>query len=496
MGEKALLKGNKLFRLLELLSKKELNQLASWLEASVHNNSDEVRALFRGLKRHFGKFDKGFEKNLLLKYLHQDGGSTKPEKEDAVLRSVMFKLTQQIQEFLIWQTLQQEARKKEFLLIDCLIDRRGYDQALSVVQKAKKTLDKENIWSDDKLEHSLHLAEFDFVLDVLTQNRNAHLQLQSLLNSLNEHAVVRLLKYYCAATNIENIRKITLDLPMRDEVMGYLANNPEHDPLIKSYSLLLQILEDSPGRHYYDLKELLQENLEHYSLSELRQFLNHLTNYCRRKIKQGQLEFVEEIYDVFSMGLKQECWSAGVYFSVHQFIRIIQNRLRLDKIEEAESFEEAYTSKLDPGSSQSIQMYGKALIAFKKREFDVALELVNQIENSEDFIYHVQYKVLRSMIFYEMKEYLQPNRGKSLLEYELDAIRHFVISGRNTKMSEHLRSSYNNFVNIFKRILNRVKPDIGIKKVDAETKSKLFADLETLSPLAERLWLAERIKEL
>lgn len=497
MGDNAVLKGNKLFKLLALFSKKELNQLNKWLDSKFHNNSDDVRMLFEGLKQHYGKFEKTFDKQLLLKYMNYSESNSTPKKEDAALRSVMFKLTQQLQDFLVYLTLQKSPQKKELLLLESFMERKHFEQASSVIQKSKKNLVKQKTWEVEDLEHQFHLDEIQFSFEVLTNNRGAHLQIQNLLDSLNRFTVVRILKYYCAARNIENIRKIEIDLAMRNEIMGFLEDSPLLEiPLIKSYSLLLQLLEDGEDRHYYELKKFLIENLESYSLPELRQILNHLTNFCIRKRRQGQLEFLQEIHEMYQIGLKLECWSAGVYFSVHQYIRIIQNRLDLNKISEAAEFADTYSEKLDPNNSQSVQTYAKALIAYWKQEFDFALDLMNQIENTDDFIYHLRFKILRVRIFYESKEYLQPNRGKSMLEYELDAIRHFVISGRNKKLSEHLRTGYSNFVNLFKRVLKRAQDDANGKKVTEKTREKLLSDLEAIGPLIERNWLIDRIQAL
>jgi len=82
------------------------------------------------------------------------------------------------------------------------------------------------------------------------------------------------------------------------------------------------------------------------------------------------------------------------------------------------------------------------------------------------------------------------------INYELEATRHYVISTRNKKMSEARRKSYNNFVNIFKSILDRRKKLIYNQKVTKKNIEKLGEKLHNTSPIVERPWLQEKIEEL
>jgi len=81
------------------------------------------------------------------------------------------------------------------------------------------------------------------------------------------------------------------------------------------------------------------------------------------------------------------------------------------------------------------------------------------------------------------------------LNYELEALRQNV-SVRNKKMSEPLRQSYNNFANVFKRILDRKKKLMMGQELSAERVRKLQDELENISPLVERGWLMEKVQLL
>jgi len=100
------LNDSKLFLLLKALSPKEAKELELWLVSPLHNNSTEALQLYQNLMRKHRKFNKPINKLTLLNYtgiLHTSSTREKlSPKEHAALRQIIFKLTNQIQNYLIW----------------------------------------------------------------------------------------------------------------------------------------------------------------------------------------------------------------------------------------------------------------------------------------------------------------------------------------------------------------------------------------------------------
>jgi len=63
-------------------------------------------------------------------------------------------------------------------------------------------------------------------------------------------------------------------------------------------------------------------------------------------------------------------------------------------------------------------------------------------------------------------------------------------------MAEVSRQRYGNFVNFFKRILNRKKKIIDKETLSAANIQALKTELADLQPLTERAWLAKKVEEL
>lgn len=501
MLENSYLNDSKLFLLLKVLSPKEIKHLEWWLSSPLHNNTKEVTNLYRNIVYTHRNLDKPINKLTLLNYTEVTQTNNKRDKlspkEDALLRQIIFKLTNQIQEFLVWQKFKQDKHTTKFLLMDVLLERQLYKFVSSTLLRSKKEIETSKYRNIDYCENVFNITQMEFYIGIILKNRSSKVDVQQVINTLRQSFVSKLLRYYCAAKSRETILKIKYDYPLITPIVAHLEKHPDKNiPIIYMYYTLLKLIEEEKQEYYYELKEYLFDNITVFDLTEIRQFLGFMINYCTQKSKEGQNHFFQEQHNIYLWGLKIGCWSAGIHFSPHQFLNIVLNALRLNKIDWTKNFIENHHGELSPDLKKNILNYSYALMYFKTKDLGKAQEYLTNIKVSEDFIYHLGFKVLLTKIYYELQELSIDNADTHAINYELEAIRHYIISTRNKKMSESKRQSYNNFVNIFKSILDRHKKLIYEEEVSTKNLEKLKDKLHKTSPIVERTWLEEKIEEL
>jgi len=501
MLENSYLNDSKLFLLLKALSPKEIKHLEWWLSSPLHNNSEEVTNLYRNIIRTRRNLDKPINKLTLLNYTGITQTNDKRDKlspkEDALLRQIVFKLTNQIQDFLVWQKYKTDKPATKRLLMDIFLERQLYKPVSSTLLRSKKEIEKSPYRNIDYCENIFKITEMEFYMSVILSNRSSKVDIQQVINTLRQACISKLLRYYCAAKNGETILKIKYDYPLINSIMTHLKDHPDKNiPIIQMYYALIMLIDEGEEKYYFELKEYLFNNIAAFDLTEIRQFLGFMLNYCNQKAREGIISFLQEEHDIYNSGLKIGCWSSGIYFSPHQFINIVLNALRLDKINWTKSFIDNHNKELSPKVKNDILNYSHALTYFQTKELEKAQESLMKIKASEDFFYHLGFKVLLIKIYYELQEFNIDNVEMHPINYEIEAIRHYIVSTRNKKMSESMRQSYNNFVNIFKSILERHKKLIYEEEVSAKNLEKLKNKLHNTSPVIERPWLEEKIKEL
>lgn len=495
------LHNSKLFLLLRALDKKERKQFDLWLSSPIHNTSEKVINLYKGLVTKHKGFDKPISKTVLAEYIGISNDLSKNNvlspKEDVALRKVMTQLTIQVQEFLIWQKSKENIIYEKRLLMDALLERKLYSLIPVILTKSKKELEASPYRNIQYYENSSHLVEMDFYLEVLFSNRNPKNYIQQIINISWQSTLAKILRYYCAAKNGEQVIKVKYDYPLIEAIKKYIGQKLKGGvPIIQAYYIVLCMIEERDEQYFYELKNFIHVNFLLFDITIVRQFIGYLINYCGPPIRMGKLKFIQEKQEIYELSLELNCWTAGLYFSIHQFVNIVHNALSLKKIDWTNTFIQQYQVQLNPDMREDIVNYCHALVAFQTQDYNAAQDYLIKINSTEDFIYHLRFKVLLLKIYYEHDPLTINNLDTHPINYELDAIRHYVMSTRNKRMSESLRESYNNFVNLFKRILNRKKKTIGKEPVKPQQLNKLEQELLNEIPFIERQWLKEKVEEL
>jgi len=452
------------------------------------------------MTKHKG-FDKPVSKTVLANYIGISDSISKNDefspKEDVALRKVMTQLTAQVQEFLIWQQFKENTIYEKRLLMDALLERKLYSLIPVILTKSEKELNALQYRNVEYYENNFQITEMGAYLGTLLTNRNSKEQIQKAINALWQSVLSNVLRYYCAAKSRERILKVKYSYPLIGAIKEYIENELKDDtPIVWAYYVILCLIEEDDERHFYKFKNYIFNHSRLFDVTENRQFLNYILNYCTEANKVGKVKFIREKHEIYELGLELNCWTTQLYFSIHQFVNIVSNALSLKKTDWANNFIQQYQVQLNPDMRDNIISYCHALVAFQIKDYDMAQGCLIKINNTEDFAYHIHFKILLIKIYYEQEVLTLDNVDTHPINYELDAIRHYVMSTRNTKMSEFLRESYNNFVNLFKRILNRKKKIIHKEPVKPEQINKLKKELLSEVPLIERQWLKEKIEEL
>ncbi len=494
------LQGSKVFILLCQFDKKELKDFGLWLRSPIHNKSEKVIKLYEFIKKYRDNCSE-INERVLLRDVGIISSASKRQatsmKDIKVLRQVMHLLRIQADDFLAWRSLQQDDVEKKYRIIDTLLKKKTYSLIPPTLNKAKTRLESCAIRDVEYRKNVFRLTEMEFYLEILQNNHNTQ-KAQQAVDSLRQSFISELLKYYCSLTNLERVNKAQYKYPLLEHIIQHLE---KHDtdrsiPVIYVYYTSLRLTQYENPEDYYVLKNYLFEHSSIFGITDIRQFFNMLTNYCYRKIKHGDDEFMRERFEVFKKGIELKCWITETYLSEHQFIHIVKTALFFGELDWLDIFFQEHKDLLNPNVKDVFVNYYHALLKFELKEYGEAEDYLSKINTDPDFVYYMQYKILRIKVYYD-KNGVTSITDYNLINNDLEAIRQYVLTDNNQKMSETVRQQYRNFANFSKRILKRKEKFIYHRT--ALTQSNLQAlqkDLADLKPLIERTWLEEKVTEL
>lgn len=496
------------FNLLSNLSKKERTEFGKWLDSPVHNNSKGIIQLYEGIKNALRRDRVKRISDLdMLKYI---GVLPRPAKQQDIttahkkkLEQLTHRLTVQLKDYLIWKKVKSDDILSNQQLIETLLIRKMHHEMIPVIKQTKKKLNSSPYRDIYYCERAFKLAEMEYYVNVALHHRNTDsvtIPIQNVLDNLREYSLSSLLRYLCAASNSEKILSTRFDYPLRASIRQHLATHADREQAsVGVYYRLLELLINQEPEDYEELKVFLFEKLDVFGIGEIREFFNHMTNFCTRMIKKGNMDFIAEKHEIYEKGLELECWTKNMFFSEYQFVHIVRNVLLLEEKEEwTKNFIKEYKSTLRPDVKEYVYGYCNALLAYHNQQFDKAMKHLPTQEVPKDFAYFLDIKILKVKIHYDSDDWgFLPNGGYAILN-ELENIYNYI-NRPSREVAQNIREQYTNFIKIFKRIFNRKRKLIYPDDTPPVTQTNLQTlqnDLIELKPIIERKWLSEKITQL
>lgn len=296
---------------------------------------------------------------------------------------------------------------------------------------------------------------------------------------LDRFYLIRKLQLCCEIFNVQNVFAQEHQVFLLDEIISHLANrNYEDVPVIVIYYRILMTLRDSSDEsHYQTLRALLHRHEAVVSTAELRDMYKYVLNYCIKKINLGNINWQEELFDIYKTTLANRVLLTEGFLSHRDFKNIVTISLRLRQLKWAESFIREYLRELQPAERENARMYNTANLLFHKGDFSGALRLLQQVEFS-DIFYDLDARSIVLKTWFELDE-------EDSFEYHATAFRTFL--KRNKSVSEYQRTIYENLIHYTSRLMK------------AGTKGKLIAKIREevmdRKNIADLRWLLGKIEE-
>ncbi len=302
--------------------------------------------------------------------------------------------------------------------------------------------------------------------------------IQLATDDLDRYYYLRRLQYACSMLDRQNILEVSYKVGLSEAWMHHLTGTTLiGEPLIHLYLNIFRALrEESEEGHFLELKTSLLNLMDESTPQTLSEPLLLTINYCARKIRAGQEEFVGEATELYRKGIEAGLLLKDKEISPWTYTNFVKLNLRLEQYSEAREFIEEYTDLLPASFRQNAHNFNYAELLYYTNEKERAQEYLNQVAYS-DLGYYLGARVLLAKIYYETAA------EESLLSLLASFT---VFLQRNRQVSRNIMRTYLNFCQLFSRVL-RTSP----AKMD-----KVITRIEEIQPLTDRSWLLAVAKQI
>ncbi|HAX50197.1 MAG TPA: hypothetical protein DCX92_14540, partial [Bacteroidetes bacterium] len=205
--------------------------------------------------------------------------------------------------------------------------------------------------------------------------------------------------------------------------------------------------------------------------------------YCINNIKFNSAKYRAELHEVHRKSIELDLlklYKEG-YLNLLKFWNIFINSVEINQVQWAEEFAEAHYSDLEPDIREGAINFARAIVAYKKQDYDKALEILNRTKLSQ-FLFKLSIKTFYLRIYFEKGDYQSAG-------FALDSYKQFLY--KNKTISDTYRSNYLNFAAMYNEIM---KAASGEKR---STKEELLEKIESFSSnIHSKQWLLEMIDHI
>lgn len=466
------MKENKFLKLLKTLNQQELKAFHKYLNG-LYGKQEKMIQLFNYF------FNQLKKRRIVVLPTNDATYDTLFAKRQSVkvVGNLFADLYKYLEEFLRWQKINVDANnyEKDKLQIDIFKERGLDDWFYAKIERAKKNIIKSphDMWNYLKLFELNHLTYFKFSTEKHKQDTSRLLS-EALLN-LDDFFIAAKLSYACEIQNKTHLNKTnSIDNWLLSYLLQKDLNKIEANPFLSIYFLIFQLLNNSNVNEYSRLKTEFIQNRHFFSVENQHIILTNLLNFITKKIREGDLEFKKEAFELYKIGVEDKISIINNEIGAVSFFNIINVACSLKETEWAEHFLKNYAIYLNNKDKEEIKKLARSIIYFEKKQFGEVLIQLRDI-NFKNIFYETRARalIIRSVIEQEM--------DKSIIQAECDAFSQSL--RRNELLTDTSLTAYKNFVRLTRMIYVNTKT----------SKKQLLNFLDNEVLFVYKTWLLEKV---
>lgn len=468
---------SQLISLMKCLRKDELKDFRDFLDSPFHNKSPLLKKLANVCLADYPDFsEKKLEKERVYQKIFP-----KTEYRDYTMRTLMSKLKDLTEQFIVWKDFQQDARMRDRVLCDSLRDRgerAAFERKIRVLRKSAEDIKQKD---EQLLYHQFRLSEIDYTALRGTSNRSTEDELEGVIESLDAFYLANKLKFACSAGTAATVLNRNYRLYLMDELIEFMDKDSyfrDSYSIVDLYYRLYRMQTKDSVEDYREVKRILVEKGASIPLVDLRNGYVVCINFTNKKKTIGEEGFALELFDLYAGFFDQVLIEQGAVL-VHHVKNVVTIALEVKKYDWTREFVQRAGDYVEPSYREGVVAYNAANLHFHLGEFDEVITKLFEVEFI-DIYYNIDYRKLLIKTYYELDEL-------DALESSINSFDQYLRN--NKKLSDVNQRSYLEFVSAMKKILRIIYGGRKSPKALAKefTEAKLIRDRE---------WLLEKVSLL
>ncbi len=462
--------GSQLLELVKSLDKRDMRELRKVVRSPYFNQRDDVSQLFDCIDKTLNSRLPDLSKEKIFEKIYPN-----QKYDDVLIRQLMSYLYKVIQKYLITEGVLQNEMESQLYLTHALRQRNADRIVEKQLNDSLEIIEKQGFKNAKYhyLKYKLHTENYDYLN---SKKRNIGDSLQEQSEELDFFYISESLRQACIISAQQTISKQVYNQLFIDVVVERVMQMNNIPISVSAYFYALNTLNKPEKEEYFhQLKEIIVNNSFAFPENELRDLYIVATNYCIRRLNQGEKIFGKEALELYLSRLENNVLLENGVLPIYTYKNILTAALKSEEYEWAERFLYDFKQYLPEKERENIFQYNLALFYFRTGKYSEAMTLLQKV-NLNDVLYNLDARRLLARIYYDLDE---TNALQSLIESSK------VYLHRQKGIGYH-HDMYTNFFRFLEKMMK-----MDMKK--AEARLILRGDVEGTQLLAEREWLLQKL---
>lgn len=456
-----------LIEAIRTLSPQEIKELGEFVSSPFFNKNKNVIKLFEIIRKYYPELesDKLLKENVYTKMFPGE------QYKDSSIRLLMFYLYEIVEKFLAYSRYTRNELDYKTNLLAEFNERNLLKDFEKNYTDVKKHLDSSVIRDESFYLDSFFIGEeyFNFLTKIHPGKYDKFMTneyMQSMFNDVTYFYMIRVLKFYAAILNTQYVLKHEIKtLPFENIVNNFNPDHFENIPLLDIYyRIIMMLLKPEEENHYFTLKELVQKHEKTLGNSGLNDIYINLENYCTRKIRNGDADFIKESLDVYKLELDKKIYLTYNEMPVAFYRNVVSIGCRLKEYDWLKDFIEKYKTEIREDSRNSLYNYSMAMLEADLKNYETALVFLSKVK-TDDLYIKMEVRMLQCRIYYDLD-------WDDSLNSLIDAFKRTLAN--NKLLPEDRKIYFSNFLKYLSKLNNirhkadELELDIFRKQMDKE----------------------------
>ncbi len=462
--------GSQLLELVKSLDKRDMRELRKVVRSPYFNQRDDVSQLFDCIDKTLNSRLPDLSKEKIFEKIYPN-----QKYDDVLIRQLMSYLYKVIQKYLITEGVLQNEMESQLYLTHALRQRNADRIVEKQLNDSLEIIEKQGFKNAKYhyLKYKLHTENYDYLN---SKKRNIGDSLQEQSEELDFFYISESLRQACIISAQQTISKQDYNQLFIDVVVERVMQMNNIPISVSAYFYALNTLNKPEKEEYFhQLKEIIVNNSFAFPENELRDLYIVATNYCIRRLNQGEKIFGKEALELYLSRLENNVLLENGVLPIYTYKNILTAALKSEEYEWAERFLYDFKQYLPEKERENIFQYNLALFYFRTGKYSEAMTLLQKV-NLNDVLYNLDARRLLARIYYDLDE---TNALQSLIESSK------VYLHRQKGIGYH-HDMYTNFFRFLEKMMK-----MDMKK--AEARLILRGEVEGTQLLAEREWLLQKL---